>query len=54
MGHGSTEVPVVEEKEDGKYLATNIVYTMKGEWTLTIDVETDSAEDSFVLFYDVE
>ncbi len=54
MGHGSTEDPAVEEQEDGQYLVTDIVYTMKGEWTLTIDVETDSAEDSFVLFYDVE
>lgn len=54
MGHGSTEDPDVDEKENGQYLATNIVYTMKGEWRLTIDVETDSVEDSFVLFFDVE
>ncbi len=54
MGHGSTEVPIVKELEDGEYLATNIVYTMKGEWTLTIEVKTDSTEDSFVLLYDVE
>lgn len=54
MGHGSTQDPVVEEKEDGKYVATNIVYTMKGEWRLTVDVETESADDSFILFYEVE
>lgn len=54
MGHGSTQDPVVEETEDGNYLATNIVYTMNGEWRLTIDVETASLSDTFVLFYDVE
>ena len=54
MGHGSTQDPVVEEIEDGQYVATDIVYTMNGEWRLTIDVETDSITDTFILFYNVE
>lgn len=54
MGHGSTEDPVVEELDNGMYSVTNILYTMKGEWSLTFQVETGSEEHSFVLFYDVE
>jgi hypothetical protein len=54
MGHGSPEVPVVEELGGGEYRATNIVYSMTGEWRLTIAVDTGSVTDSFVMLYQVE
>ena len=54
MGHGSPQVPVVEEQGNGIYVATNIIYSMTGEWRLTVDVDAGSLADTFVLLYQIE
>lgn len=53
-GHGSPEVPEVSEEGGGKYLITNILYNMPGDWELRIDITADEGTDRFVLKYDVK
>lgn len=53
-GHGSPEVPEVEENGDGMYTVTNLVYSMPGRWEVRIDIDDGEVSDSIVLKYSVQ
>jgi len=39
-GHGTNEVPVVDEVSAGIYEVTNLVFTMPGTWQIEVQVVT--------------
>jgi hypothetical protein len=53
-GHGSSEEPKVEEKMDGMYTITDVVFTMPGHWEVRIDVSHHATDDRLVSSYDVQ
>lgn len=53
-GHGTHATPTVEERGDGVYDVSNIVYTMPGRWELTIDIDHAQHQDQIVAGYDVK
>jgi len=44
-GHGSPEVPTVEEKGGGLYTVKNLYFPMAGPWELRVTVKKDGVED---------
>ncbi len=39
MGHGSSRVPVVIAEPSGRYVATDVVLFMPGEWQLRVTLQ---------------
>jgi len=53
-GHGSSAVPVVQGVGGGSYHATELVYTMPGQWELRVDVSAGAGDDQFAVPLDVQ
>ena len=52
-GHGTPEVPTVEDNGDGTYRVANILYTMPGTWELRLSLELDGVSDAVVFTLEV-
>lgn len=46
MEHGVMEKPVVNEKGGGLYTATNVVFSMTGDWELRLEITSGSTTDT--------
>lgn len=52
-GHGTPEVPVVDEVSEGRYRVENVVYTMPGAWELRVTIGAGDAEDTVIFAFEV-
>ena len=53
-GHGSDRDPTVVEEAPGRYVFTEVSYTMPGRWQLITEVRAQPGVDSMVVELDVQ
>lgn len=53
MGHGASTTPAVTAEGQGKYLVSNVVLVMAGDWQLRTQV-TGLVTDSFTVMFSVQ
>ncbi len=53
-GHGSDRAPTIEEEAPGRYVITDVSYTMPGRWQVMTTVTAVSGMDSVTLDIDVQ
>ncbi len=51
MGHGGSKIPFVEEVGDGKYVIKNVAASMRGLWSLSLDIVEEAVTD--LVAYDI-
>ena len=54
MGHGTTVDPEMEELGEGRYLFSNLIFTMRGEWELQMQWEGAQGTEYHRITLDVE
>ncbi|NUN13968.1 MAG: FixH family protein [Myxococcales bacterium] len=52
-GHGSSETPIIAEKGNGTYEATNVVLQMPGTWRIEVDATWKDKTGSAFHVYDI-
>lgn len=53
-GHGSSARPVIADTGGGRYVVTNVVFQMAGEWHLTVHARRGTLDDAATFVLDVQ
>jgi len=47
-GHGSPKKPSIKKAGDGRYVVSDLFYTMEGDWDLMITIQQNGAKDTAI------